>query len=94
MLLLLPSSPCSTRLQSLFAEIDEAINNGSINDDEVAEYEKQIAALIVKLGIPAEADNASDTNPVDLTSCIKTPSLREGWCQLRGRLDYLRLQLR
>lgn len=61
----------------LFAEIDEAINNGSINDDEVAEYEKQIATLIVKLGIPAEADNASDTNPVDMTSCIKTPSFEK-----------------
>lgn len=70
----------------LFSEIDAAITNGELNDDDVADYEKQIADLINKLGIPAAADNASDDNPVDMTSCIKTPSFDkdgansvEGW---------------
>lgn len=70
----------------LFSEIDNAIATGELNDEDVADYEKQIAALIVKLGIPADADNASDDNPVDMTSCIKTPNFDkdgansvEGW---------------
>lgn len=34
--------------------------------------------MIIKLAIPAEAANASDDNPVDMTQLIKTPTFDDG----------------
>lgn len=58
----------------LYNDINGAYEAGTMNDDEVAGYESQIDEMIIKLAIPAAADNASDDAPVDLTSVIKNPN--------------------
>ena len=71
---------------ALNEEINKALEAGTLNDEDVEAYIAKIESMIIKLGIPAEAENASDENPVPMTSLIKTPSFEkdgsnsiEGW---------------
>lgn len=71
---------------ALYDEIAKAITAGTLENEDVDAYLTKIEKTIVLLGIPAEASNASDENPVDMTSLIKTPSFEkdgsnsiEGW---------------
>ncbi len=71
---------------ALYDEIGKAITAGTLENEDVDAYLTKIEKTIVLLGIPAEASNASDENPVDMTSLIKTPSFEkdgsnsiEGW---------------
>ena len=71
---------------ALYDEIGKAITAGTLENEDVDAYLTKIEKAIVLLGIPAEASNASDENPVDMTSLIKTPSFEkdgsnsiEGW---------------
>jgi hypothetical protein len=66
--------------------ITSALNAGSLSDEEAEQMIADIAAMITKLGIPADAANASDENPVDLTAVIQSASFEkdgtnsiEGW---------------
>lgn len=55
----------------------EAITVGldakNLTDAQAKDYVAKVDELVAKLAIPAEAAGASDENPVDLTSAIKTP---------------------
>ena len=71
---------------ALYEEIKSGIENGTLNNEDAEAYLAKIEKMIVQLGIPADAANASDKNPVELTSLIKTPSFEkdgansiEGW---------------
>ncbi|MGM9733753.1 MAG: hypothetical protein ACI3YT_06505 [Prevotella sp.] len=71
---------------ALYDEIGKAITAGTLENEDVDAYLAKIEKTIVLLGIPAEASTASDANPVDMTSLIKTPSFEkdgsnsiEGW---------------
>lgn len=71
---------------ALYDEIKSGIENGTLNNEDAEAYLAKIEKMIVQLGIPADAANASDKNPVELTSLIKTPSFEkdgansiEGW---------------
>lgn len=68
----------------------ETINSGldaqSIENADANKLIADVDAMVAKLAIPAEAANASDENPVDMTSVIKTPDYEkdgansvEGW---------------
>lgn len=63
---------------ALFIEITDGISAGTIEDGDVAGYMEKIEGMIIKLAIPAEAANASDDNPVDMTQLIKTPTFDDG----------------
>ena len=71
---------------ALYDEIKSGIENGTLENEDVEAYIAKIEKMIVRLGIPAEAENASDDNPVDMTTLIQTPSFEkdgansiEGW---------------
>lgn len=79
------SEAVKTEASDLIDEIQNGMNAGTIEDVEVATYIEKIEALIVKLAIPADVENASDQNPVPLTSLIKTPSFeKEGANSIEG----------
>lgn len=63
---------------SLFVEVSDGISSGIFEDEDVPALIEKMDALIIKLAIPAEAADASDSNPVDLTSLIKTPGFDDG----------------
>ena len=71
---------------NLFTEINNGIENNTLNNEDAEAYIAAIDKMIIKLGIPADAENASDDNPVDLTTLIQTPNFEkdgansiEGW---------------
>lgn len=67
----------------LYDKVNQGILNGTINDSEVAGLIDEINAMITKLGIPADAETASDENPSDMTAVINNPSYdtnsKDGW---------------
>ena len=83
------SCPASTETKAqaaaLAAEVKGAIEECTMEDSEVEEYQTKIAEMMVKLQIPE--GEASDTNPLKFTNVIKTPSFEdengknsiEGW---------------
>lgn len=69
-------------LEAIIAGLD--VKN--LTDAQAKDYVAKVDELVAKLAIPAEAAGASDENPVDLTSAIKTPGYEkngansvEGW---------------
>lgn len=71
---------------TLYTEINNGIENNTLNNEDAEAYIAAIDKMIIKLGIPADAENASDDNPVDLTTLIQTPNFEkdgansiEGW---------------
>lgn len=63
---------------ALFFEIADGIASGAFEDEDVPGLIEKVDALLIKLAIPADAANASDDNPVDLTKLIKTPGFDDG----------------
>lgn len=63
---------------ALVNTINEGLENRTYNDEDVAGLIEKMDALIIKLAIPAEADNASDANPVPMTSLIKSAGFDDG----------------
>ena len=59
---------------ALVGNIQSGIEAGSLENEDAEDYLNQISVMLVKLGIPAEVAEASDENPIDLTSVIRTPS--------------------
>ena len=58
---------------------EKMLDNTDMTDDEAHNLIKEADAMITKLAIPAEAKDASDTHPVDMTALIRTPNFdREG----------------
>lgn len=72
------SETVKAEASALSNTINEGIANRTYNDEDVAGLIEQIDALIIKLAIPAEAENASDNNPVTMTSLIKSASFDDG----------------
>ena len=71
---------------NLYTEIKNGIENKTLNNEDAEAYIAAIDKMIIKLGIPADAENASDDNPVNLTTLIQTPNFEkdgansiEGW---------------
>ena len=64
----------TTLRDDLLAKID----GGELEDADVEELQKEIAAMIKKLNVPEEMANASDANPVDCTSMIVNPDYNNG----------------
>lgn len=62
---------------ALYSEVDEALQNLNLTNDEVAELIEQISAAISALKIPAYED-ASDDSPVDFTGVIINADYSEG----------------
>lgn len=62
---------------NLFTEINNGIENNTLNNEDAEAYIAAIDKMIIKLGIPADAENASDDNPVDLTTLIQTPNFEK-----------------
>ncbi len=63
---------------ALYNEIKAGVENHQYEDADVAGLLEQIAKMITKLGIPGDASNATDDNPVDMTSVIINPTYDEG----------------
>ena len=59
--------------KELFNKIDDGIWEGTLENEDAENLIAEIGKMIVKLGIPASVKDASDANPVDLTSVIRTP---------------------
>jgi len=68
------STTTKTEASVLWTEIDDAINNATYTTEQAKEKLQDIKNMIGKLAIPANAENATDEAPVDLTSVIQTPS--------------------
>lgn len=67
---------------ALYNKVYNGIDDKSFENADVAGLLSEIDKMVSKLAIPAEADNASDSNPVDMTSVIVNPSYSEnlnGW---------------
>ena len=71
---------------NLFTEINNGIENNTLNNEDAEAYIAAIDKMIIKLAIPADAENASDDHPVYLTTLIQTPNFEkdgansiEGW---------------
>lgn len=83
----------STALQStkdegalLLENIENGLAGNTMENAQATGFIAQVSTMISKLAIPAEAASASDANPVDMTSVLKTPSFEkdgansiEGW---------------
>lgn len=64
---------------------EKMLNNTDMTDEEAQNLIKQADAMITKLAIPAEAKDASDSHPVDMTSLIRTPNFdKEGANSVEG----------
>ena len=70
----------------LWSEIDNALMAGTYTDADAKAKLEEIAAMIIKLKLPAGYQDATDENPVDFTGVISTPSFDkdgvnsvEGW---------------
>ena len=70
---------------NLFTEINNGIENNTLNNEDAEAYIAAIDKMIIKLAIPADAENASDDNPVYLTTLIQTPNFeKEGANSIEG----------
>ncbi len=69
--------------KTLNETISDGIENHTYATDEVDGLLNEIAKMINRLGIPADADTASDANPVEFTSVIINPNYYDrndnGW---------------
>lgn len=71
----------------LFTEVATAIQAATYTDAQATEKIEAMMAMISKLAIPAGVENATDENPVSLTTLLATPSFQndnyensvEGW---------------
>ena len=59
---------------NLYNTINDGVEAHSITDAEAKAYMEQIDILYTKLALPNNIDEASDTNPIDVTAAIKSPS--------------------
>ncbi|WP_294743858.1 hypothetical protein [uncultured Prevotella sp.] len=59
---------------NLYNTISSGVDEHSITDAEAKAYMEQIDVLYTKLALPNNIDEASDTNPIDVTAAIKSPS--------------------
>ena len=59
---------------NLYNTINDGVEAHSITDAEAKAYMEQIDVLYTKLALPNNIDEASDTNPIDVTAAIKSPS--------------------
>ena len=74
-----------TEAEGLISQITAGINDGTLEDSDVEALIEKVNAMITKLGIPTDAANASDENPVDLTGVIQTPNFeKDGTNSLDG----------
>ena len=66
---------------ALIAQINNGLDDHTIADADVEGLQKQITVLMSKLGIPDNVNEASDSNPVDVTAAIINPDCtsNEGW---------------
>ncbi len=69
----------------LWSEIDNALMAGTYTDADAKAKLEEIAAMIIKLKLPAGYQDATDENPVDFTSVISTPCFdKEGVNSVEG----------
>lgn len=61
----------------LLENIETGLAAKNLENAQATDYISQIGSMISKLAIPADASTASDTNPVDMTGVIKTPSFEK-----------------
>lgn len=70
------------KAQNMFDELEGALDNGSWNNETATEKLAELEGIITALRVPAYED-ASDENPVDMTSVIINPLYEyndnEGW---------------
>lgn len=59
---------------ALYNTINEGVENHTITDAEAKAYIERIDVLYTKLALPDNIDTASDTNPIEVTAAIKSPS--------------------
>jgi len=59
---------------NLYNTIANGMQNHTITDAEAKAYIERIDILYTKLALPNEIASASDTNPIDVTGAIKSPS--------------------
>ena len=62
--------------QALFNTVDNGIMEGSLTDADAEAYIKEMEDMLSKLAVP-DVTGASDSNPIDMTSTIKSPSFDE-----------------
>ncbi len=60
--------------KALYIEITDGIDNHAITDAEAEAYIDKIAAMKTTLALPSEVANATDSNPVNVTAVIQTPT--------------------
>ena len=72
-----------TEAYELADEASLKMEGNTLSDVEAKEYKDKIAEMMVKLKMPAGMDNATDENPVDVTSYITNPKYADnkddGW---------------
>ena len=72
-----------TEAYELADEASLKMEGNTLSDVEAKEYRDKIAEMMVKLKMPAGMDNATDENPVDVTSYITNPKYADnkddGW---------------
>jgi hypothetical protein len=68
---------------ALYEDINTKLANSQLEDEDVPALLEQIDNAITKLGLPADINEASDLNPIDVTKVIKNASFDDnnanGW---------------
>ena len=70
-------SPAKNEAQALVSEINGGIASYSYEDAEVEGLQNQIAAMFTKLNMPNDMASASDENPIECTTVMKSPSFED-----------------
>ena len=70
-------SPAKNEAQALVSEINGGIASHSYEDAEVEGLQNQIAAMFTKLNMPNDMASASDENPIECTTVMKSPSFED-----------------
>ena len=65
--------------RALNATIESGVENHTITDAEAKAYMEQIDLLYTKVVLPNNINEASDSNPIDVTAAIKSPSFEDEW---------------
>ena len=65
--------------QALIGTIETGIENHTITDSEAKAYMEQIDLFYTKVVLPNNINEASDSNPIDVTAAIKSPSFEDEW---------------
>jgi len=65
--------------QALIGTIETGIENHTITDAEAKAYMEQIDLFYTKVVLPNNINEASDSNPIDVTAAIKSPSFEDEW---------------